>query len=284
MTVVVGYQPDSGSDAVLDLAATFAASFGTDLAVVVATPGPSFARADAEFAEYARRFGDRAEVEARARLDDRFPTVPVEFHRTSEPTAAKALYRVSTELAPVLLVLGTASADGRLKLGSTTARLLHSSPVPVALAPIGYDASRISGVTVAFSGEPTAVGGVATARDFAARLSVPLRVATFGVAPRGMFPPEVGLRVEETVLAAWREQVTEAQARLASDGVVADDVETVVGTGADWDAALDAVEWPAGAILAIGTTTPGPIKRVFLGSRASRIVASVRVPVVIFPG
>ena len=57
----------------------------------------------------------------------------------------------------------------------------------------------------------------------------------------------------------------------------------VVGQGESWDAALDDVEWRDGDVLVVGSSTIGPIARVFLGSRSSKIVRHSPVPVVVVP-
>ena len=60
-------------------------------------------------------------------------------------------------------------------------------------------------------------------------------------------------------------------------------VETVVGYGENWDEALEDVEWRDGDVLVVGSSAVGPFARVFLGSRASKIVRHSPVPVVVVP-
>jgi nucleotide-binding universal stress UspA family protein len=57
----------------------------------------------------------------------------------------------------------------------------------------------------------------------------------------------------------------------------------VIGHGESWDEALEDVEWEEGDVLVVGSSSSGPIARVFLGSRASRIVRNSPVPVVVVP-
>ena len=59
--------------------------------------------------------------------------------------------------------------------------------------------------------------------------------------------------------------------------------EFVIGHGRDWAEAFDDVEWRAGDMLMIGSSESGPIARVFLGSRAAKIVRHSPVPVLIVP-
>ncbi|MBJ8345227.1 universal stress protein [Antrihabitans sp. YC2-6] len=288
MSVIVGYQPDqSGADA-LELGAGVALALHVDLVLAIATPKPwttpSSARIDAEFAEYAQRYGDHAESAARSQLERRAPGLGVTVHRTAGKTAAKALLEVVSGTAGDILVVGGNSDSGRMKLGATTGRLLHSSSIPLALAPPGYVCSAITRVTCAYSGDQNSEQVVAAARDLAERMAVPLRVATFGVRPAEMFPPEVGMDIERNVLAAWQEQMAAGMAKLKGDGVIGADTPTALSIGGDWDDALARVEWAAGDIIAIGTTPREPVKRVFLGSRAAKIIAAAQVPALIFPG
>ena len=61
---------------------------------------------------------------------------------------------------------------------------------------------------------------------------------------------------------------------------VPQEIETAVGHGESWDEALEDVEWDAGDVLVVGSSAVGPIARVFLGSRATKIVRHSPVPVV----
>jgi len=117
----------------------------------------------------------------------------------------------------------------------------------------------------------------------AAALGVPMRVITFAVRGRTMFPPEVGLHAEDSILASWAAQAREMLAKLRSDGTVGEDVELQVVTGNGWDQALDAAEWLDGELLAIGTSPQGAIARVFLGSKGTKIVRHSPVPVLVLP-
>lgn len=290
MSVIVGYQPGRGGDEAIELGASLAGALGTTLALVIATPKPwttpSLARVDAEFTAYARRYGDDAETAARAHLALRAPNTEATFYRTSERSVSKSLHKVLNELDGEILVLGTAAGSdgGRMSLGVTTSRLMHSSSVPLALAPKGYKCASITGVTCAYSGDDHSENVVAAARDLAEKMAVRLRVATFGVTPADMFPPEVGFDAERSVMEAWKEQMTASMHQLVEDKVIDESVPTEISTGKDWDAAFDAIAWSEGEVLAIGTTPRDSIKRVFLGSRAAKIVASATVPAIIFPG
>ena len=139
-------------------------------------------------------------------------------------------------------------------------------------------------ITCAYPGTPEAVDGVARVANFAKQIGVPLRVVTFAVRGRTMYPPEIGLHVEDSILSAWEEYAQEMLSRLHTTGVVDDDVETLVVGGTGWDHALDSVDWQDGEILALGSSPRGDIARVFLGSHGTKIMRHSPVPVLVFPG
>ena len=60
-------------------------------------------------------------------------------------------------------------------------------------------------------------------------------------------------------------------------------IESVVGYGTDWAGAIEEIGWADGDLLAVGSSTAGPLERVFIGSRSSRIVRHSPVPVVVVP-
>jgi nucleotide-binding universal stress UspA family protein len=118
----------------------------------------------------------------------------------------------------------------------------------------------------------------------AERFGVPMRVITFAVRGRTMYPPEVGLHAEDSILAAWESQAAQMLARLGSDGVVGADVVLQVVSGNGWGEAIDDAEWQDGELLALGTSPRGDIARVFLGSRGTKILRVSPVPVLVLPG
>jgi nucleotide-binding universal stress UspA family protein len=118
----------------------------------------------------------------------------------------------------------------------------------------------------------------------AKQLHVPLRVISFAVRGRTMYPPEVGLHAEDSILAVWEQQADAMLTALRTGGVVGEDVELAVVSGNGWDQALDDAEWHDGEVLALGTAPRGDIARVFLGSRGAKIMRHSPVPVLVLPG
>lgn len=292
MTVLVGYVPHKGGRGSLDLGLQLAHALGTRLAVVTVVPRqwstPSLARVDAEYAEFAQQLGQQAEAKAREYLVDPSVEVPIDYHAVSGRSVTSALLEAAGECEASVLVLGSSTdgAVGRIVVGSTTDKLLHSSPVPLALSPRGYRSTAADGfsrVTAAFSDGDESEKVVAQAVTFAQSIGAPARVASFGVRGGTMYPPEVGLSAEDSVLDSWREQASEAQARLRADRVIGDDTETVTATGAGWGESMSSIDWDVNELLVLGSSTLGPIARVFLGSRATKLIRHSPVPVVVVP-
>jgi nucleotide-binding universal stress UspA family protein len=190
------------------------------------------------------------------------------------------------ELRAEALILGSAAEGqrGRVAVGSTADRLLHSSPVPVAIGPRGYRGSkdhRVTALTCAYPGTPDAVQVVRQVTALAKRLEVPMRVITFAVRGRTMYPPQIGLHPEDAVLQVRAAQAQAALAQLKNDHVIGDEVAVQVVTGSSWQQALDSAEWLDGELLALGTSPRETIARVFLGARASKILRHSPVPTLV---
>jgi nucleotide-binding universal stress UspA family protein len=57
----------------------------------------------------------------------------------------------------------------------------------------------------------------------------------------------------------------------------------VIGTGAGWVESVGSVEWQRDELLAVGSSGVGPLARVFLGSRAGKLIRASPVPVLVLP-
>jgi len=150
-------------------------------------------------------------------------------------------------------------------------RLLHSSPVAIALAPRGFRSQpgakvkRVTGLTTGRErGEPATCRGPGggTGRRFAAD-----RVVRGVVAPA--YTTRLGTDSEDLVLQEWITDL-EKSAHAALEQVeelakVPRQVETVVGHGESWEEAIDDVGWDDDDVLVVGSSPVGPIAQVFLG-------------------
>jgi len=293
VTVAVGYLAGKSGTAPLHLAVEAARTLATSLTVATIVPKPwtfpSPARVDAEYAAWADQLAEDSAREAERILAGIGSAVSVSYHAHAHRSVSGGLVEVVDELDAEVLVLGSSASGqlGQVVVGSSADRLLHSSPVPLAIAPRGYRGARAGALTrisCGYPGTPESVEVVRRIEALARRLGVPLRVITFAVRGRTMYPPEVGLHAEDSILAAWEAQAAEMLDRLRTDGIIGADVEVAVVSGNDWGEALDDADWQDGEILALGTSPRGDIARVFLGSRGAKILRVSPVPVLVLPG
>ncbi len=294
MTVVVGYLAGKSGAAPLQLAAGLARTLRTSMTVVSVVPKawdfPSMARVDAEYAAWADQLATDSAQDAQRKLASIEHPDDVVFRSHPHRSAPGGLIEVATELDAELLVLGSSSSGqlGQVVVGSTADRLLHSSPVPVAIAPRGYRGPRggqLTRITCGYPGTPESLPVVRRVAALADRIGVPLRVITFAVRGRTMYPPPgIGLHAEDAILAAWEVQAAEMLTQLRTDGVVGEDVTLQVVSGDDWGQALDDADWQDGEMLALGTSPRSTIAHVFLGSRGTKILRVSPVPVLVLPG
>jgi nucleotide-binding universal stress UspA family protein len=292
VTMIVGHAPDERGKAVLDLAAMLARSAGDDLVVCVVVPAPwvpGMARVDAEYREELDRTADRALETARSNLP---ADVPATFVRHAARSVPAGILELVAEYRANLVVLGSSSAGafGHVTLGSVTDRLLHSSPVSLALATRGYRAApdaRVTRVTAAYGGSDAASQLVVAAASVAARLGATLRIASLAVWARPAYTTRLGADSEDQVLEEWTREVRRAAAAALAQVEELEtgprEVEVVIGRGHSWGEALDDLGWQDGDVLVMGSSELGPIAQVFLGSRATKILRSSPVPVVVVP-
>jgi nucleotide-binding universal stress UspA family protein len=290
MTVLVGFAPDGHGRAVLHLAAMLARSGGDDLVVCAVVPKPwppSPARVDAEYRAHLETMAEHALDRARARLPEDLPARFLVRHARSTPAG---LLEAADEHGAACLVAGSSATGGtgHVSLGSVTSHLLHSAPLPVALAPRGFRATpdaRVARVTAAFGG--TGEDLVVAAAGVAGRVGASLRIASFAVHPHAPYTAGVGQEADEDMIDEWSREVrAAAQAALedvADLPVAPHDLEAVVARGETWDEALEDVDWQEGDVLVVGSSSMGAVARVFLGSRANQIVRHSPVPVLVVP-
>lgn len=292
MTVVVGYLADQTGPSALHLAVGAARTLATSLTVVTIVPKswptPSMARVDAEYQQWADQLAADSATEAKRYLSPFADGIDVAYRKHAHRSVAGGLIEVVEEVKAEVLVLGSYPNGrlGQVLVGPIADRLLHSSPVPVAISPRGYRSrtGRLTRLTCGYPGTPDSVHVVKRCVELTERFGVPLRVITFAVRGRTMYPPEVGLHAEDPILEAWASQARDMLTTLRTEGVVSEDVVLQVVADTGWDQALDAVDWGDGEILALGTSPRGDIARVFLGSHGAEIIRHSPVPVLALPG
>ncbi len=292
MSIVVGVDPAHRSASALHLARMLARSADEDLIVAAVVPPawPTTAGgADAEWRGYTRDNADSALDHAAAVLGD---SIAAEYLLHEAASARRGLIELAEQRDASLIVVGSGGSGqpGRIALGAESDTLLHASPVPVAIAPRGYRTdpdARVDRVTAAYRGTGASTGLVLGAAAVAGRVGAELRVASFAVVPRDSGTSGAGLDAELPIADTWAadierhatavvRQVTELPDAPAVSGVA-------VGIGDTWESAIEEIGWESGEVLVVGSSTLGPIARVFLGSHAAKIVRHAPVPVVVVP-
>ncbi len=290
MTLIVAYAPDERGKTALHLAGMLARSIGDEVVICSVIPAPwvpGMARIDAEYRKELDEIADQALELARRNLPG---DVSARFERHSARSAPAGLVEMAKQYDAYMIVVGTSSAGvfGHIALGSVTNRLLHSSPVALALAPRGFRSrpgAKVKRVTAAYDG--SASGLLLAAARVAARVGASLRIASFAVWSRPAYTTRLGTDSEDLVLQEWITEL-EKSAHAALEQVeelakVPRRVETVVGHGESWEEAIDDVGWDDDDVLVVGSSAVGPIAQVFLGSRGAKILRNSPVPVVVVP-
>lgn len=174
-----------------------------------------------------------------------------------------------------------------MRLTSKTDRLVHSSTLPVAIAPRSYrTTSGVERVTVGFRDDDAGWSLLDRVAELSRTEGARLRVVTFLVTPARRPVTNSVSHSETQVIDLWSVQAaaaqTEAREHLAALGL--DDVEFALATGPDWPTAVSSVAWEDRRHHGRRVVVDAPLAQVFLGSSASKIVRNSPVPVVVVPG
>ena len=213
-------------------------------------------------------------------------------HRSS----GVGLAEVATKRHAQLIVIGSApgGSEGRIAGGSTSDQLLHGSPVPVALAPHGYAdwaPSEILRANVAYQQtresdhclEVTVEALRRRGHDVASKL----QLVTVVERVTRIYGSRLGRHAEDQVLFTLREQaeaaLAAAVARVQAETGAASEISTVILEGENVTNALARRDWDDADILVTGSTGAGPIRRVFLGDMAYKIIKASTIPVMVIP-
>lgn len=282
-SVVVGYTAtESGADAAA-LGARLAQSLKATLHLVIVLPNEG-TRSAAVPPE--RAYEEHVKAQAKKWLSDAVVSLPQELRRSGHvrfsESFAEGLIAAGEEFDARVIVIGAAGGGilGRHRLGSVASELLHSSTIPVALAPVGtaqQDDHLIPRVTAAVGTRPGADALLDEAVALAGDSGVDLRLVSlvpFDVPP-GL---DTGaIRVVGT---------THAQEVLSVAREVLPDTLQAVAEDAPGDSVEDAVArlaWLPGEIVLVGSSRLAQPKRLFLGSTAAKMLHELPVPMVVVP-
>jgi len=290
MTIIAGFSSSRQGSAPLNLAAQLARTTGEKIIAAVVVERALPAGVDPIEDEYRGFLSSRAGASLERVVDQVRGDLDISTTVHHSSSISQGLMELVGQHGADVVVVGSSSSGllGRIALGSVTARLVHTSKVPVALAPRGYPSSPVplQRLTVAYGGAADAVGLIATSAELAQQWKVQLRIASFTVPPLTMFGGSIEHSAEELVVQQWTSRTVEAAAKQLGEArakAPVSDVDVVIGTGADWRAAVDDIAWETGDVLLLGSGAAGPMAQVFLGTGASKILRHAPVPVMIVP-
>ncbi len=281
--IVVGYTAtDAGEDAVA-LGARLAAASGSSLDVVVVLPADDRSVITPPDASYDRYLQDQAATWLDAATDGIPEAVAHSTNVRYADSFAEGLVAAASEFGASHIVVGAANGGlrGRHRLGSVATELLHSSNVPVVLAPEGsrrVDTSTgVTRITAAIGTRPGADALLEEATSLADATGAELRLLSLVTVD---LPPSVDTGVIRIAGAAHADEVL-AQARAGLSGN--SDAEVIVGRGDSIEDAVQHLSWEPGEVAIVGSSRLAQPKRLFLGSTAAKMLRELPVPMIVVP-
>lgn len=285
MKLVVGYLATPGGEDALALGVRLARTLGAELEICMVMPpdrtlpsrGPT-----GGYEDLLAEQGSEWLSDAKASVPD---DVVAHGHVSFHDSYADGLIREAMRLGAEAIVVGGSGGGlaGSYTLGSVVNELLHSAPVPVAVAPRGTRKSTIEKVR-----EVTcAIGerrGADLLLDTAVRASkaagTPLRLVSLVA-----LDPTLGaLRgdddaVHKRALEHAQQTLDTARSELP-DGFP---VTSTIVDGATVEAAVSKLEWEDGDVIMVGSSRLSAPRRLFLGSTAAKMLRVLDVPMVVVP-
>lgn len=283
--IVVGYTATGAGRDAVTLGARLARALGARLHLVMVMPreGTRSAAVPAErsYEEYLRGQG-REWLRAAAQLVPE--GVGHSGHVRFAESFPEGLVEAADEFGARLIVVGGGNGGilGRHRLGTVANTLLHSSPVPVALAPTGLadDADvdlPITRVTAAVGTRAGATAVVDASVALAERIGVPLRLISLVTldVPAGLDTDAI------RVVDQRRSDDMLAQARAGLPDGIAAEVESAAGSSVE--EAVRLTGWEPTEIAVVGSSRLAQPRRIFLGSTAGKMLHELPVPLIVVP-
>jgi nucleotide-binding universal stress UspA family protein len=280
--IVVGYTAtDAGADAVA-LGSRLAAALNASLDLVLVLPADDRSVITPPDAGYDRYLVTQAETwlaEAARSIPD---AVTHATHVRFADSFAEGLILAAHELEASHIVVGAAGDGirGRHRLGTVANELLHSSDVPVVLAPEGsrrLEATAVTRVTAAIGTRPGASALLDESIALATATGAELRLLSLVSVD---LPATVDTGVIRVAGAAHADDVLGQALSALPEGVQAD---VVVARGDSIEDAVAHLAWEPGELAVVGSSRLAQPRRLFLGSTAAKMLHELPVPMVVVP-
>lgn len=285
MKLVVGYLATPGGADALALGVRLARTLGAELEICLVLPPDKLHTGLIPTAGYEDLIAKQADewlAEALATVAD---DVVVHGHRFFSESFAEGLISEAARLEAEAIVVGGSGGGlaGSYSLGSVVNELLHSAPVPVAIAPRGARMSgidRVREVTCAIGERAGADLLLETAVRASKAAGTPLRLVSL-VALDPIFGSLRGDReaVRKHALEHARETLDAAKDELPKGFPVS---ATIV-EGHTIEDAVSKLDWRNGDLIMVGSSRLSAPRRLFLGSTAAKMLRVLDVPMVVVP-
>lgn len=285
MRLVVGYLATPGGADALALGVRLARTLGAELDVCIMLPSDRRLPAMVPTGEHDDLLGSQAEKW----LADAMASVPadvsVHSHIVYTDSAADGLITEAGRLGADAIVVGGSGGGlaGSYSLGSVVNQLLHSAPMPVAVAPRGMRDSpvqRVREVSCAIGRREGADLLLEYAVRFSSAAGAPLRlVSLVALDPMfGVLRGDVDAMRHRALDHAT--QTLEAARRALPEGIP---VTTVTVDGRGVEDAVGKLDWHDGDLIMVGSSRLSAPRRLFLGSTAAKMLRVLHVPMVVIP-
>jgi nucleotide-binding universal stress UspA family protein len=285
MKLIVGYLATSGGADAMALAVRLARTIGAEIEACIVLPPDRSVPALVPTGAYDELLAEQAEkwlTEAQTSVPD---DVVARGHVSFDDSFADGLIREAGRLEADAIVVGGSGGGlaGSYSLGSVVNELLHSAPVPVAVAPRGTRNSnidRVREVTCALGERQGADLLLDSAVRFSRAAGTPLRLVSLVA----LDPTFGSLRGDEEAvrgraLAHARHTLEVARSELPEGFPV---ISTIVD-GRTVEEAVSKLDWHDGDLIMVGSSRLSVPKRLFLGSTAAKMLRVLEVPMMVVP-
>lgn len=283
MHLTVGYLATPTGDDGVALAAALARTFGADVDVVLVVREelPDGHPGRAQYQELLIERGEQWITKAVSTLTG--AAMSVNANVLVGESFAETLLQFAEEHESDLIVVGGARDGffGGHVIGPVSSALLHSSTIPVALAPRGYsdDApERIEAITAAVPSRAGDDNPLPFAITLASAANLSIRMVSL-VSAENLAEAADLKELRQIQIDAAQENLAVAARALPESP----EIESLVAEGMTLESALKKLNWDDTDVLVVGSSRFAAPKRIFLGSTASRILAGTDAPVIVIP-
>lgn len=274
---LVAWGGDKRSQDALKLGAVMARTFNAKLDVVYVVQHPTngiiISAGDASFEDQVGREARGWLKKAVKSLDK---DLTVETHVAHDTSITHGILRTAERLGSDMIVIGAGAGAGQpVAANPIVGGLIHSSPVPVAMAPRNYRKVKFDSLTslsAAVGPRPGAQLVVDEAIEGVARVGLPLHLISL-----------VSLKDDKQVHVDGFDEAERILGVAAKKAEGRAEVTTTIGKGRSLKAAVKKLDWDERTALMVGSSRLARGRTTFLGTAATRMLGALPVPMVIVP-